>query len=75
MQLKYQTQEKKDFNKAVNKILKEFEISHSMDEIKDMKKSVSKSVVTGKCINASFEYLVKKAERRKRKDNLSNIPV
>ena len=46
-----------------------------MDEIKDMKESVSKSVVTGKCINASFEHLVKKAKRRKQKDNLLNIPV
>ena len=51
---------KNDFNETANKILKEFEISHSMAEIKDMKKSIFKSIVRKKCVNVAFKYLVTK---------------
>ena len=35
---------KKDFNETVNKIMKEFEISYSMNKIKDMKKNIFKNI-------------------------------
>ena len=51
---------KNDFNETVNNIFKEFEISYSINEIKNMKKSILKNLIKKKCITASYEYLVRK---------------
>ena len=59
---------KNDFNETANNILSEFNIFHSVKDIKDMKIGVFKSIVKKKCIKASFEYLVhKKSAGRKGK--------
>ena len=51
---------KNDFNETVNNILSEFNISHSVKDIKDINIVVFKSIVKKKCIKASFEYLLNK---------------
>ena len=51
---------KNDFNETANKILNEFGLTQTMNEIKNMKKNVFKSIVKRKSLEAAFEYLVTK---------------
>ena len=68
LQAQLSNQIKTSFNETANNILFEFNISHSITDIKDIKIGVFKSIVKKKCIKASPEYLVnKQSAGRKRK--------
>ena len=68
LQAQLSNQIKTSFNETANNILLEFNIYHSITDIKDIKIGVFKSILKKKCIKASPEYLVnKQSAGRKRK--------
>jgi hypothetical protein len=68
---------KNDFNETANNILSEFNISHSVKDIKDMKTGIFKSIVFFFCIKASFENLVNKqsAGRKGKYNKFSSLSM